>query len=117
MSANLISQFHKLEIIAKTKTLKARKLLLTEFSKDNGFCKAVREVVKNTKLKNINLNDKDRKKINKYKLLLTSILKKKQSHKRKQQLIRQTGTGIFLPIVVPIVAQLLASLLNNNAVR
>ena len=116
MSANLIEQFYKLELITNTKSLKARKLLLSEFSRDVKFCKAVREVVKNTKNQKLKLSDKQKQKINKYKKLLHSILEK-TSPKKRQKLMCQSGTGIFLPIVVPLVATLLSHLLSKDAVH
>lgn len=113
MSSNLKCQFLKLEIVAGLKSTKARKIILSEFSKDVNFCKAVRELVKNTVKKNIKLTESQKKKLRRYRSVLEGILKKKTSHKRRQALMCQTGTGVFLPIVVPIVASLLSELLKN----
>lgn len=118
MSSNLISQFPKLEIVAQAKSAKARKLLLKEFSRDPRFFKAVRELVKNTVKKTIKLKDAEKKKLKKYSNVLQAIMKKKTSNKRKEKLMCQTGTGVFIPLVLPIVSTLLAELLSHrNAVR
>ena len=112
MSSNLKDQFYKLELISNLKSLKSRRILLSEFGKDPRFCKAVREIVKNTKNNKIKLTALQKKKINRYKVLLNSILNKSTFRKRKQKLMNQTGTGVFLPIVVPLVASILQSLIK-----
>lgn len=113
MSDNLKKQFHKLELVTAMKTPAARKILLTEFSKDNCFCKAVREIVKNTLKRNIKLPEKDKRKLSRHKKLILSLAKKRKNRKRTQKLIQQTGTGIFLPIVLPLVASVISDLFRK----
>ena len=113
MSENLKKQFPKLQIIASIQSLKGRKLLLKEFSSDPDFCKAVREIVRNTLQKNVKIHEADKKRLLKYREVLISLGKKQKSTKKEQQLVQQTGTGIFLPIVIPLVAQLIGHLLKQ----
>lgn len=95
------------------KTLKARKLLLSEFSDDPKFCKAVREIVRNTIKKNIRLSDRDKIKLKRYKKVILALAKRK-SHEKTKALMQQSGTGIFLPIVIPLVASVLGELLTRK---
>ena len=48
MSENLIKQFPKFEMIAAIKSGRVRKMLLAELAADKKFCKALREIVRNT---------------------------------------------------------------------
>ena len=113
MSANLIKQWHKLELVCSFKNLKLRKAVLKEFSKDKLFCHAVREIIKNTIQKRLNLSPRDKATLRKKKALLLNIVKKRVPHKRKRQYVVQTGNGI-LPIVIPLVAQLIGELIRKN---
>lgn len=113
MSDNLKSQFFKLELISQLSSLKARKLLLSEFSKDIKFCKAVREIVKNTVRRNVRVGERDKRKLVKYKSLLLSLAKRQKNHDKMRRMIQQTGTGVFLPIVIPLVASLISSLVSK----
>lgn len=113
MSTNLRANFYKLELISQLKNPKARKVLMTEFSKDVGFCKAVREIVKNTVKRNVRVSDRERTRLLKYKNLILSIAKKQKDHKRTRKLVQQTGTGVILPILVPLVAAIISSLTSK----
>lgn len=114
MSQNLLKNFSKLEIISQLKNLKTRKLLLAEFSEDDSFCKAIREIVRNTINKNIKLQDKDKKKLKKYKKVILALARKRKSKKSTKALMQQSGTGIFLPIVIPLVASIIGDLLSRK---
>lgn len=114
MSENLRKQLFKLDLIAKAKTSRSRRALLEIFAEEEMFFKAVRELVKNTVKRNIKLTEQQRKKLLKHKSLLLSIIRKKVSKKRRRNLMVQSGTGIFIPIILPIVAALLASLTERK---
>jgi adenine-specific DNA methylase len=113
MSSNLIKQWPKLQLVCGIKNVKSRKIILSEFSRDKDFCSAVRELVKNTVNKNIKLSVNDKTKLRKQRKILLGILAKRTAHKRKRRLINQTGSG-FLPIVIPLVAQLIGELINKK---
>lgn len=113
MSSNLMSQFYKLELISGIKSLKARKILLAEFSSDDKFCKALREIVRNTVNKNVVLPTKTKTRLRRYRHLILQLQKKKMSNKRRRKMYSQTGTGVFIPLVVPIIAELFSSLLSK----
>lgn len=113
MSANLREQFPKLEMIAAAKKQKTRRALLEAFADDDNFFKAVRELVKNTVKKNIKITEKQRKKLIRYKSLLFSIFNKKTSKKRRRKLMIQTGTGVFIPLILPLAAAVISSLTSH----
>lgn len=113
MSENLRKHFPKLEVISQVKSLKSRKKIIQDFSNDPTFCDAVREIVRNTFNKNIKVTDADRKKLLKYRGMLMSLNRRQKCRKRVKKLIQQTGTGIFLPIVIPLVSTLLAELFRK----
>lgn len=113
MSANLRSQFPKLEMVARAKKPSIKKALLEAFSDDEQFFKAVRELVKNTVKKNIKLSSNQRKKLVRYKSLLLDIFKKKISKKRRRRLMMQTGTGVFIPLILPLAASIISSLVAD----
>lgn len=110
MSENLKRQLPRLEIISQVKRLRVRKLLLEEFSADPMFCKAIREIVRNALKRNIKFSAKDKRRLAKYKKVITGLSKKYKNEKRTQSLVKQTGTGIFLPLVVPLVAAIISQL-------
>lgn len=110
MSDNLRKQFPRLEIISQVKRLRVRKLLLEEFSHDPNFCKAIREIVRNALKKNIRFTDKDRKRLAKYRKVIIGLSKKHKSEKRMRSYVKQTGTGVFLPLVIPLVASIISEL-------
>lgn len=114
MSEKLKSQFPTLELISKIKSLKTRKLVLKEFSKNDDFCSAIREIVTNATKKNIPFTMSEKRKLKKYKSCILGLTKKRKDKKKTRDLICQTGTGVFLPIVVPLVASLLSNLLSNK---
>lgn len=110
MSDNLKKQFPKLEVLSQVKSNKRRQSLLKEFSEDPKFCQAVREIVKNTLNKNIKVSQSDKVKLQRYKAVILGIGKKHKTKGKLKRLVQQSGTGIFLPIVVPLVAAVLSEL-------
>lgn len=112
MSENLIKQFPKLEIISQIPNLRRRKTLLKEFSEDPNFNKAIKEIVRNTLQKNIKIAESDKVKLRKYKSVILGLAKKQKTKGKVKNLVQQTGTGIFLPIVIPLVAAALEHLLR-----
>lgn len=111
MSENLKRHFPRLLVIASLKSLRIRKMVLKEFCKDDSFVKAIREIVRNALKKNIPFTTAQKRKLVRYKDTIIALSKKRKNNKRTQQLVCQTGTGVFLPIVIPLVASLLQGLL------
>lgn len=111
MSKNLRSQFPKLELVAEAKP-KYRKVLLEMFAGDPLFYKAIRELVKNTINKNISLNDEEKKRLRRYKRHLISFGKKNKSPRKRRNLVLQTGTGVFIPLILPLASAIISSLIK-----
>lgn len=111
MSENLRKHMSKLQTISQVKSASLRKALMKEFSSDESFCRAMREVVKNTIKKNVPLTESQKKVLRKCKRPLLGIMKYQKKNRRK--FVEQTGSGVFLPIVIPLVAELIGSLINN----
>ena len=114
MSKTLQSQFYKLELISQLKSATSRKILLKEFSIDDSFCKAVREIAKNTVKKNIALSPFAKRRLRRYKNLILSLSRKRKSKKKVKELVQQAGKGLFLPIVIPLVASLISELITKG---
>lgn len=115
MSENLKQQFPKLELLSKIKQKKLRQTLLRVLSKDEAFCKAVREITKNTLKRNIKLSDREKKRLFRYRKTILALVHKSNNNLIQRRAICQTGTGIFLPIVVPLVADLLYNILKPKS--
>ena len=62
---------------------------------------------------NIKVGEKEKKKLAKYKKVILGLGKKQKTAKRVKSLVQQTGTGIFLPIVLPLVAAAIGNLLKE----
>lgn len=115
MSENLIAEFHKFQALAGIKNARLRQSLLNEFSKDLNFCRAIREIVLNVRDRNVKLSPKQRQKISaKHQHTLTCLCKKQKSKRQFQSLVKQTGRGFFLPIVIPLVAEVIRSLISKK---
>lgn len=112
MSENLIKQFPKFEMIAAIKSGRVRKMLLAELAADKKFCKALREIVRNTVNCAFTLPLRVKRKLRPYRRVILQ-LQQKTTHKRRRKCMSQTGTGLFIPLVVPLIANLLSSLLNE----
>lgn len=115
MSNNLKTEFHKIQTLGAITNSKLRQRLLNEFSKDINFCRAVREIVLNVRDKNVTIAPRHRKRLTRKHLHTLSCLCQKQKSKRRfQTLVRQTGRGFFLPIVIPLVAEVIRSLVTKK---
>lgn len=114
MSKSLQSQFYKLELLSQLKSATSRRILLKEFSSDDRFCKAVREIAKNAVKKNIHLSSFAKRRLRRYKSLILSLSKKRKSKRKTKALVEQVGKGLFLPILVPLVASLIGELITKK---
>lgn len=114
MSSNLRQHLPKLQVVASIKSTKVRKVVLEEFSKDKAFCSAIREIFKNLKNRNIKLNDHQRRKLRQHKTVIVGVLEKRKGDKRRKKLIVQTGNGFLLPILIPLVAEVVGQLIQSR---
>jgi len=114
MSSNLRQHLPKLQVVAGIKSIKVRKLVLDEFSKDKEFCSAIREIFKNLKKRNIKLNDHQKRKLRRHKAVIVGVLEKRKGAKRCRKLTVQTGDGFLLPILIPLVAEVVGQLIQSR---
>ena len=115
MSENLRSQFPKIQALGAVTSSKLRQRLLDEFSKDINFCRAVREIVLNVRDKNVKISPKHRQKITaRHRHTLSCLCEKQRSKRKFRSLVKQTGRGFFLPIVIPHVAEVIRSLVTKK---
>jgi len=110
MSANLKQHWKLLESIARNKHCGSRKTQLKHAAEDESFHKCMREICHNVVKRKVPLALKDVKRLYKYKKPINEIAKKKTRQRRKH--IIQGGAG-FLPILIPIISSLLASVLSK----
>jgi hypothetical protein len=115
MSSNLKKHLNKLLVICEIKKPTLRRAILRQFSEDKTFCKAIREIMKNIANKNIvkKLKEAEKRQLRKCGRLIVKLLKKRLSHKRQKQLVEQTGSGPLLPLILPIVAEIIGTLIQN----
>lgn len=101
-----------LEVFNSIACAKTRKAILKEFSKDPNFCKLLRQVAKNTLRKNFEIDSPSIKKLRKQKKSIIKLTKKYKNRRQSQKVIVQRGSG-FLPLVIPLLAQVIGSLINE----
>ena len=113
MSNILIENWKKIQFISEIKSIKLRKQVLKEFSRDENFCKAVKEIAANIVNKNVKLGEKEKRKLKKHKKCIMCLAGTHKSKKKVQSAIQQTGTGIFLPVVIPLIAEAISHLITK----
>lgn len=106
MSSNLKKCLAELQLVAKIKDKKRQAALLRELARNNCFEKSIHEIAVNTVNKNIPLTTIQKKKLRKYKTVITKLSCKDKSERKK--VIPQIGGA--LNVLLPIVASILASL-------
>ena len=111
MSSNLKDQFSKLQLISHTKNRRAKQVLLKEFARDSKFCDAFREIARNAVAKNIPLTQSEKRKLRRHKQTIVKLSRASKG-RRHTKLVQQTGSGLFLPLVLPYVASVIASLVK-----
>lgn len=115
MSENLKTEFHKIQTLASISNARLRQNLLNELSKDLNFCRAVREIVLNVRDRNVTLTPQQRRRITaKHQHTLSCLCRKQKNKRRFKTLVKQTGRGFFLPIVIPLVAEAIRSLVTKT---
>lgn len=99
--ANVQKHIHILHTLQTAKP-KLRKSILE--NADISFIKTLIECVQNTLNGNVPLNEKELKKIKRFRKVLRELLSSKCKLEKKRQIIIQSGGGAFLPILLaPIV--------------
>lgn len=107
MSQNLQKYLPVFECINKIKRFDERRVVLSILAKDKNFIKALEEIAVNTVEGNIKLAKHEKVRLRKHKELLVLL-----SEKKGKALLSQSGGG-FLPILIPLVIDLVASLING----
>lgn len=114
MSANLRKQLPKLMMAASLKKPHTRCEILKEITKDKNLCSACREIVKNVKTGNIKLSEIHKRKLRKDREIMLNLLKRRQSHAKQRKLIVQGGKGLMLPLLIPLVAEIIGSFIKKS---
>lgn len=108
MSANLKKNF----IVLKALTvLDKRQRIALLATSPNKLILALCELIDNVIHNKVKLNEKDRKRLQRYRSILREIADRKVSIKKKRQHLVQTG-GAILPLLIPAVAAI-ASLVTD----
>jgi len=111
MSKSLKKSFHFLNLLSKIKNEKKRKDLLKEISDDDTIFSALSEIARNQVKGNIKLNKKQSHHLKKHSKTIKGFCCKKIPLNKRRKLIVQSGG--FLPILLPLVAGVLGSILNR----
>lgn len=107
---NLVNNLDNLKKICNC-TKKTNTKNLINSSKDKSLIKVLSDCILNTLNGNINLPEKEKKKLKKFKSILRQILNEKVLTKKKKLLI-QHGQG-FLSILLPGAISLISALIDN----
>lgn len=110
ISALLREHLPRLEFIASLKQSKLRTAVLKEFSKDPTFCRALREVAKNTLKRNVSIRGDQVKELYKHRKVIKGLAKRKNKRSVKRKLVEQSGG--FLPILIPIIATAIGEIIR-----
>ena len=108
MSENLIRNLQLLELISKIRNRKLRQDVLKDQA--SKLYKAIKEISINLMKGNIQLSQRDKKRLYKYRREIVEIAENANS---KRIAIVTSQTGGFLPIIIPLVAQLVTSLIDG----
>jgi hypothetical protein len=112
MSKSLKKTLPILQLVSKIKNNKKRNEILSEISDDDAIFNAIKEIATNKIKGNIKLNKKQTKQIKKYDKVFKGICCSKTNNcpKKRKKFVSQSG-GAF-PILIPVVEEILSSLLN-----
>lgn len=109
--ANVQKYMHVLHTL-QTATPRLRKSILE--NSDNQLIKTLIECVQNTLNGNVVLNQKEIKKLRRFKTVLRELRNDKCKLEKKRKLIVQSGGGAFLPILLaPIVSAAITHFLKK----
>lgn len=108
----LKSYWPYLEVYNSIKCPKARNKILKVFCKDPKFCKLLRQVARNTLKKNFDIDEISIDKLRQQKKSIIKLTKKYKNKRQQEEILVQKGSG-FLPLVIPLLAQVIGSLINE----
>lgn len=111
MSQNLLKALDLLKDAITIKDPKKRKSVFEYLSKKTFVYKALREIAKNIMNKNIVLNTKQKRKINKHSKTIKKLAAGTDSNLTRKRLVQQSGG--FLPWLLPLVATLVTTIANK----
>jgi hypothetical protein len=106
MSLNLKKCMRQLQLIAAIKNPKTREAVLKDFSCNKCLYKALREIARNTIKRNVPLRAEHKLKLRRYAPLIKQLACKKLKKPRRTRAVIQSGG--FLPVLIPIIASILA---------
>lgn len=113
-SAHLQRYLPLLRFICKHKA-PMRRRALDDYADDPHLYSSLREIMKALQKKRIPLTKKDKKKLMKEGKTISSILKKGNDVKTKRKLVMQTGSGFILPILIPLVAEVVREIIQSRS--
>jgi len=105
----LKNAYNKLNFIAKIKNPQLRSRLLLTVADDQLY-NALHEIAVNYNRGNIKLKSNQKRQISKFKNLLKRLATKPKSKAIKRKLIKQSGG--FLPFILPLIANLIPSVID-----
>ena len=98
-----------LKILVQLKNKTARQELLKILAKDRDFRRLIRSLCSNVYNKRVEVSPSARRKLVRYKGIIVKLCDKKLPKRKKQQLTVQSGG--FLPVLIPLFATIIGSLL------
>ena len=90
-----------------------RKIFLEEMAKKDCFFEAIYEIIDNIRHKNLNIPPSKRSELRKCIKTMEEIHKHPKRRHRREKLVKQIGSGFFLPIVLPILTTVISELIQN----
>jgi len=100
-----------MEIFCETKNPKLKNSILNEMSSNDKYFKALHEVVHNISIKNLKLKPSIKRKLKQHLKILDKILCKPKCKRKRAAIVKQSGG--FLPILLSLVAPVVAELVSN----
>jgi hypothetical protein len=115
MSENLQNCIRELTLISQIKDPRLRKSVLKDFSLSRCLYKSLHEIAINTVNKTVPLSDTQKKELKPHKETLKKLACKTRGKKKRAELVVQSGG--FLPILIPTISAIIASIIAANAER
>lgn len=113
MSTNLRKYLTRFEVLAEIKSPSVRQKVIQYYASDKSFCSALREIMKNVRNGNISLNKEQKRKLRKHEKTIAGFLKVKLSAKQRRRLVVQSGSGILLPLLIPLVIKAVSAIIEK----
>ena len=113
MGKEIVSQYIPLfDFITRIKSRADQKTVLKIFAKDKQFRKCFKEVASNIQRKNITVSKTQKTQLSKYKDIIKGLDQTGNGRNKSIKLIEQSGG--MLPILLPILASIVAEVISSN---